>query len=44
VAHNPYAEWYQNTMHVAGSPTAEHHAREHGGAPYSDFQVRSDIV
>ncbi len=27
---NPYAEWYFNTMRIAGSPTARHHARTYG--------------
>ncbi|ANJ26187.1 alpha-L-fucosidase [Agromyces aureus] len=33
-AHNAYAEWYANTIRIEGSPAAEHHAREFGGAPY----------
>lgn len=36
-AHNAYAEWYANTIRLAGSPAAEHHTREYGGAPYADF-------
>jgi alpha-L-fucosidase len=36
-AHNAYAEWYANTIRIEGSPAAEHHAREHGGAPYEAF-------
>ncbi|SIO28856.1 alpha-L-fucosidase [Agromyces cerinus] len=35
--HNPYAEWYWNTMSIEGSPAAEWHRKEHGGAPYDDF-------
>lgn len=35
--HNPYAEWYANTIRLAGSPAAEHHARVHGGRPYEEF-------
>lgn len=35
--HNPYAEWYANTIRIDGSPAAERHARLHGGAPYGDF-------
>jgi alpha-L-fucosidase len=30
LAHNPYAEWYLNTMQIPGSPTAEHHAATYG--------------
>lgn len=35
--HNPYAEWYLNTMRIPGSPTAQHHRHVHGDAPYDDF-------
>ncbi|MBA2753500.1 MAG: alpha-L-fucosidase [Chloroflexia bacterium] len=35
---NPYAEWYQNTLKIAGSPTARHHAETYGeDIPYEDF-------
>lgn len=34
---NAYAEWYGNTMRIAGSPTAERHREVHGDAPYDDF-------
>ncbi|MGP9539075.1 alpha-L-fucosidase [Brachybacterium sp. AOP43-C2-M15] len=36
-AHNPYAEWYFNTIRIEGSPAAEHHREVHGGAPYDEF-------
>ncbi|PJJ73337.1 alpha-L-fucosidase [Diaminobutyricimonas aerilata] len=36
-AHNPYAEWYYNTIRIAGSPAAEHHEATYGGAPYDTF-------
>lgn len=29
-SHNPYAEWYLNTLRIAGSPTALHHAKTYG--------------
>ena len=35
--HNPYAEWYYNTIRVPGSPAAEHQREEFDGAPYDDF-------
>ena len=35
--HNPYAEWYFNTIRIPGSPAAEHHQQVYGGAPYDDF-------
>ena len=36
-AHNPYAEWYFNTIRIEGSPAATHQKEVHGGAPYDDF-------
>ena len=35
--HNPYAEWYHNTIRIPGSPSSEHHQQVYGGAPYDDF-------
>lgn len=38
---NPYAEWYSNSMRIAGSPTAGHHAKTYGAAfGYFDFVPR----
>lgn len=35
---NPYAEWYLNSMRIAGSSTAVHHAATYGAAfRYEDF-------
>jgi alpha-L-fucosidase len=36
-AHNPYAEWYLNTIRIEGSPAWKHHQEVYGGAPYDDF-------
>jgi alpha-L-fucosidase len=36
-AHNAYAEWYANTIRIAGSPAAARHVEMHGGAPYTAF-------
>lgn len=36
-AHNPYAEWYANTIRIPGSPAAERHRKMYGDAPYDDF-------
>lgn len=36
---NAYAEWYENSMRIAGSPTAEYHAATYGDAPYADFKA-----
>ncbi|MDO5285810.1 MAG: alpha-L-fucosidase [Actinomycetia bacterium] len=36
-AHNPYAEWYWNTIRIEGSPAALRHQELYGGAPYDDF-------
>ncbi|WP_280305332.1 alpha-L-fucosidase [Nocardia neocaledoniensis] len=33
----PYAEWYQNSLRVPGSPTATHHAATYGDASYAEF-------
>lgn len=38
VASSPYAEWYQNSMAVEGSPTAIHHAEVWGDRPYESFR------
>lgn len=35
--HNPYAEWYLNTIRIVGSPAAEHQRETFGDAPYDDF-------
>ncbi|WP_130838708.1 alpha-L-fucosidase [Lachnoclostridium sp. Marseille-P6806] len=37
--HNPYAEWYLNTLRIAGSPTREFHEKNYGsGFSYFEFQ------
>lgn len=36
-AHNPYAEWYFNTIRIEGSPAWKHHQDVYGGAPYDNF-------
>ncbi|MEZ0165722.1 alpha-L-fucosidase [Kineococcus sp. LSe6-4] len=38
--HNPYAEWYYNTIRIDGSPAQEHHRTVHDGAPYDEFLDR----
>lgn len=36
--HNPYAEWYMNTMQIDGSPTRQHHQAIYGAHfPYDGF-------
>ena len=36
--HNPYAEWYANTVQLSGSPTRRHHDDTFGrGFPYDGF-------
>jgi len=35
--HNPYSEWYYNTIRIEGSPAQEHHRRVYGDRPYDDF-------
>jgi alpha-L-fucosidase len=36
ITHNPYAEWYLNTMRLEGSPTQAYH-RSHYGANYDYY-------
>ena len=37
-AHQPYAEWYQNSLRIQDSPVAEYHAKTYGkNYPYEDF-------
>lgn len=37
-AHNPYAEWYLNTMKIPGSPTQRYHVNTYGeNFSYDDF-------
>jgi len=36
IMHNPYAEWYLNSMRLDGSPTQAYH-REHYGADYDYY-------
>jgi alpha-L-fucosidase len=36
-SHNPYAEWYFNTIRLDGSPAQQHQQEVFGGAPYDDF-------
>ena len=36
--HNPYAEWYLNTIRIDGSPAQEHHIKTYGADfPYEKF-------
>ena len=35
--HNPYAEWYANTIRIPGTPAAQHHHEVYSDAPYDDF-------
>jgi alpha-L-fucosidase len=37
---NAYAEWYWNSMRLAGSPTQVHHRQEYGDQPYEIFAPR----
>lgn len=41
--HNPYAEWYANTMRIDGSPTWQHHRDTYGADfPYERFREAFD--
>jgi alpha-L-fucosidase len=35
--HNPYSEWYYNTIRLDGSAAQRHQQEAHGGRPYDDF-------
>ena len=35
--HNPYAEWYWNTIRLEDSPARMHHRETYDDAPYDDF-------
>jgi alpha-L-fucosidase len=35
--HNPYAEWYWNTIRLSGSPAQRYHEKTYENAPYDDF-------
>ncbi len=35
--HTPYAEWYENSLALEGSPVARHHAEHHVATTYDDF-------
>ncbi|HLL68936.1 MAG TPA: alpha-L-fucosidase [Micromonosporaceae bacterium] len=35
--HNPYAEWYWNTIRLSGSPASQRHREMYGDATYDDF-------
>lgn len=35
--HNPYVEWYFNTIRFDDSPARAHHRETYGDAPYDDF-------
>lgn len=38
IAHNPYAEWYPNTIKIKGSPSHKHHVETYGeNFSYYDF-------
>ena len=38
----PYAEWYENAIRLAGSPSAEHHNKTYGNRPYTSFRPEFD--
>jgi alpha-L-fucosidase len=43
LSHNPYAEWYHNTMQIKGSPTQRHHRETYGADyPYDNFAAIFD--
>lgn len=37
MAHNPYAEWYYNTIRIEGSPAQQHQRATYGSLDYEQF-------
>lgn len=37
LSHNPYAEWYLNSLRIDGSPTQVYHQEKFGNEKYEDF-------
>ncbi|NMC04880.1 MAG: alpha-L-fucosidase [Candidatus Lokiarchaeota archaeon] len=35
--HNPYAEWYLNSLRIDGSPVQQYHEKTYGNKPYESF-------
>lgn len=35
--HNPYAEWYYNTIRIQGSPASQYHREKFNNCPYDDL-------
>jgi alpha-L-fucosidase len=42
IHHNPYAEWYLNSMRLDGSPTQQYH-KEHYGANYDYYNFAAEF-
>jgi alpha-L-fucosidase len=42
IHHNPYAEWYLNSMRLDGSPTPQYH-KEHYGANYDYYNFAAEF-
>ncbi|MFV0315736.1 MAG: alpha-L-fucosidase [Microthrixaceae bacterium] len=37
LAHNPYTEWYENSLRFPDSPVSRHHRETYGNKPYEEF-------
>jgi hypothetical protein len=42
--HNPYAEWYFNTIRIKDSPASKHHREVYDDAPYDDLLINGKLV
>lgn len=42
-AHNAYAEWYANTIRIAGSPAEAYHLANYGNTPYETLLDRWQV-
>jgi len=44
LAHNPYAEWYLNSLRIEGSPTRAYHQEHYGNKAYEDFATDFNVT
>ena len=42
--HNPYPEWYYNTIRIEGSPASQYHREKFNNCPYDDLLDQADEV
>ncbi|MEX2717643.1 MAG: alpha-L-fucosidase [Candidatus Sigynarchaeota archaeon] len=42
--HTPYAEWYQNSLRIDGSPVQKYHVQTYGNRPYESFADEFNLL